>query len=177
LAFLLHTLHNEDNGNIREQNKNNQYYINSGEEQAKTSKEEMLIYFGNEFLPKFNSYISKKFLGLMKTKNICGICKINTYSFDSSFFITFDLEKILIVGQNMMVGGLDIQKCFYFQNNYNKMTEKYCSKCLQRTNHIEFKQFYSCPELLIIYIHVIILDLKHMTKWSNLLILILRICI
>ena len=152
LAFLLHTLHNEDNGNIREQNKNNQYYINSGEEQAKTSKEEMLIYFGNEFLPQFNSYISKKFLGLMKTKNICGICKINTYSFDSSFFITFDLEKILTVGQNIMVGGLDIQKCFYFQNNYNKMTEKYCSKCLQRTNHIEFKQFYSCPELLIIYI-------------------------
>ena len=152
LAFLLHKLHNEDNKNISGQNMNNQYYMISGEELAKTSKEEMLIYFGNEFLPKFNSYISNKFLGLMKIKNICCICNINTYSFNSSFFVTFDLEKILNAGQNMLVGGLDIQKCFYFQNNYNKITEKYCSKCLQRTNHAEFKQFYSVPELLVISI-------------------------
>ncbi len=150
LAFLLHQMHNETNDNKTQNNILNQYYMNSGEEKAKTSKEEMLINFCNEFLPKFTSFISQKFLGLMKITNICGTCQINTFSFSGSFFVTFDLEKIL--NQNMMGGQLDIENFFYLQNNYNNITERYCIKCLARTNHSQYKQFYTVPEFLIISI-------------------------
>mgnify|MGYP002868340296 CR=1 FL=1 len=150
LAFLLHQMHNETKDNKTQNNMLNQYYINSGEEKAKTSKEEMLINFCNEFLPKLNSFISQKFLGLMKITNVCSMCQICTYSFSGSFFVTFDLEKIL--NQNMMNGPLDIENFFYLQNSYNNVTERYCIKCLARTNHSQYKQFYSIPDFLIISI-------------------------
>ena len=55
----------------------------------------MLLNFINEFLPKFNSFVSKQFLGLTKISDICNQCQMKTYSFGSYFFATFDLESIL----------------------------------------------------------------------------------
>ena len=149
LAFLIHQMHKEINDKINHNNILNQHYINSGEEKVKTSQEEMLVIFGKKFLPKFNSFLSRKFLGLMKSTNICVICNIQTFSFIGTFFVTFDLEKIL--NQNMMNGPLAIEQCFYSQNNYNKLIQKYCMKCLTQTNHRNNKLFYSAPELLIIF--------------------------
>jgi serine/threonine protein kinase len=150
LAFLIHKLHNEINDNMVQYNRKNKYYMNSGEEKAKTSNTEMLINYGNEFLNKFNSYISKKFLGLMKITDICNVCKIMTFSFSSYLFATFDLEKF--INQNMISGVIDIEKCFFIQNNFKKMNEKYCLKCLSLTSHSQFKYFYSVPDFLIISI-------------------------
>ena len=150
LAFLIHKLHNEMNDYVAQNNKNNQYYMNSGEEKAKTSNTEMLINYGNEFLHKFNSYISKKFLGLMKITDICSACNIRTFSFSSYLFVTFDLEKFK--NQNMINGDLDIEQCFLIQSNYKKSNEKYCIKCLAQKNHSQFKTFYTVPDYLIISI-------------------------
>ena len=150
LAFLIHKLHNEINDNVAQYNRKNKYYMNSGEEKAKTSNTEMLINYGNEFLTKFNSVISKKFLGLIKITDICNVCKIMTFSFSSYLFATFDLEKF--INQNMISGAIDIEKCFFIQNNFKKMNEKYCIKCLSPTSHSQFKNFYSVPDFLIISI-------------------------
>ena len=149
-SFLIQQLHNESNGGVSHNNKLNQYFINSGEEKAKTSQSEMLISFGNEFLSKFNSYISHKFLGLMKITDVCSYCNIMTYSFSSTFLISFDLEHIL--NQNMNDGWINIEKCIYYQNNFKNVKEKYCIKCLAQTNHSQFKQFYSMPDFLAISI-------------------------
>lgn len=146
LAFLIHQMHNEINDNISQNRIMNQHYINSGEEIVKVSKEEMLYIFTNKLLPKFNSYISRKLLGFMKTTNICSMCNIKTYSFIGTFLISFDLEKM----QKVMNVPLDIEKCFYFQNNYKNLIQKFCTKCLTQTNQAQFKQFYSAPDLLII---------------------------
>ena len=150
LVFIIHKLHNEINDNVAQYNRSNKYYMNSGEEKAKTSNTEMLINYGNEFLNKFNSFISKKFLGLMKITNICNVCKIMTFSFSSYLFATFDLEKF--INQSMISGTIDIEKCFFIQNNIKKMEEKYCLKCLSLTSHSQFKYFYSVPDFLIVSI-------------------------
>ena len=146
LAFLIHQMHSEINDNISQNRIMNQHYINSGEEIVRVSKEEMLYIFTNKLLPKFNSYISRKLLGFMKTTNICSMCNIKTYSFIGTFLISFDLEKM----QKVMNVPLDIEKCFYFQNNYKNLIQKFCTKCLTQTNQAQFKQFYSAPDLLII---------------------------
>ena len=146
LAFLIHQMHSEINDKISQNSLTNRHYINSGEEKAKSSQEEMLYIFGNKLLPKFNSYICRKLHGLTKTTNICSICNMRTFSFIGTLFISFDLEKI----QKMFNGPLDIEKCFYIQNNYNNLIQKFCIKCLTQTNHSQFKTFYSAPDLLII---------------------------
>ena len=149
LAFLIQKLHNEIN--VTQQNNNiNQYYMKSGEEKVKTNDTEMLIYFGNEFFTKFNSEISKKFLGLIKNIYRCPFCNIITYSFSSCLFFTFDLETFK--NQNMLQGQLNIEKCFNLQKNISEIGQKYCIKCLTRTNHSQFKNVYSLPDYMIISI-------------------------
>ena len=150
LAFLLHKLHNEINDVVAQKDKTNQYFMKSGEEKAKTSDTEMLINFGNEFFTKFNSFISKKFLGLIKNVYICSACKLITFSFSSYLFFTFDLEKFK--NQNMLAGPLNIEKCFFMQNSNYIINQKYCNKCLTQTNHSQYKNIYSLPDYLIISI-------------------------
>ncbi len=147
-AFLIHKLHNELNDVVSQNNKMNQYFMNSGEEKAITSPSEMLISFGNEFLSKFNSFVSHKFLGLMKITEICSMCNLMTYSFNSYFLVPFDLEKLR--NQNMLAGPINLEQSFFIQNNSIKMNEKYCIKCLTQTNHNRYKQFYSVPDFLVI---------------------------
>ena len=149
LAFLINRLHNELNDNSYNETDLNKHCIVSGEQKAKTSKQEMLLNFINEFLPKFNSFVSKQFLGLTKISDICNQCQMKTYSFGSYFFATFDLESIL--AQNK-IPVLNIDQGFAFQNNYLKRISKFCQKCIMQTNHIEYKQFYSAPDFLIISI-------------------------
>ena len=149
LAFLINRLHNEMNNNSYNETNSNKHCILSGEQKAKTSKQEMLLNFVNELLPKFNSFISKQFLGLMKISNICRECQIKTYSFNSFFFATIDLETIL--NQNKLP-VLNIENGFQIQNNIMKNVNKYCLKCIMQTQHIEYKQFYSAPDFLILSI-------------------------
>ena len=149
LAFLINRLHNELNNSANNETTTNKHCIVSGEQKAKTSKQEMLLNFVNEFLPKFNSFVSKQFLGLMKISDICNECQIKTYTFNSFFFATFDLENIL--SQNKMP-VINIENGFQFQNNLVKYVNKFCQKCIAQTNHVEYKQFYSAPDFLIISI-------------------------
>ena len=149
LNFLLKQLHNEIKETVVERNRENNYFMISGEEEAKTSESEMLINFVNKCLPELNSYLSRKFFGLMKASKVCENCKMTTYSYNSFFFINFDLEKVL---DKAIFSHLDIPTIFKKYNSEEKPMENYCIKCLKHTNHKFLEQFYSVPDSLIICI-------------------------
>ena len=157
LAFLLEKLHDELSQLKEKQSENSedkkkessQYLIISGEEESKTSKLEMMLKFVNEFSSNFKSFITEEFLGLMKSINICQICKLRNYSFSNFFFVTFNLEKIL---KNDNISIIKLEEQFKKLNDFFKTDDIYCSRCLNKTEHNCFKQFYSLPNLLIISI-------------------------
>ena len=145
LAFLLRQLHQEMNlGNINWEDEKNNYYMKSGIEEALTNGIEMQLKFDNIFLTKLNSFISRKFVGLEERLYKCFVCQIETYSFAGYFYITLDLEKIT---------DPDIEKYFYYRNNTWITTEKYCPKCLMKTQHEEYKKYFTSPDYLIILIN------------------------
>ena len=142
-AFLVKELHFELNNSTYLSN-NNKHLLVSGEEISKISKVEMMIKFVNEILSKINSIISNELLGLINITNQCNACNIKTFSFNNYFFITINLEKIL--GNNYNVPQINLLDNLYFQN---EISELYCSKCLNKTMHTIFKNYYSFPNLLI----------------------------
>ena len=152
-AILIGKLHkelNQYNKNYKNKmNEEKKYLIISGEEECKTSKLEMMLKFVKEFSANFDSFISNSFLGYYKTKYICNTCKTGTYSFSSYFFVTFNLENIL---KNNNISTINIEEQFRTQNIFNQIKDKFCSKCLNKTEHNCFKQFYTVPQLLIISI-------------------------
>ena len=148
LAFLLRELHRELNAPQALYKKIDRHFIVSGEEKSKTSKVEMLFKFVNDYKGKFYSSISNLFLGLMKTTFFCNICHLKTYTFNSYFLITFDLEKILKNRPNIHILNLD--ESFENQNTTSKIKEINCNKCFNKTKHTCYKQFYTLPDLLVI---------------------------
>ena len=149
LACLLGQLHKELNTPQTEKEKAEKFLIISGEEEAKTSKIEMMLKFVNDMLNKFNSFVSHDFMGYMKLTNLCTECELKTYSFNSYFFVTFDLEKIL---KQKNISVVDISSCLDIQNKKQINQPIYCSKCLNRTNQVCLKQFYKLPNILVISI-------------------------
>ena len=104
----------------------------------------------NDLSAKFNSIISESFSGLINTTNRCEQCKILTYSFNSFYFVTFNLENIL--KNNNMLYELNIQEQFIKQKSIIKQKWLYCGKCLNNTVHSSIKGYYSLPQYLIISI-------------------------
>ena len=122
-----------------------------------SKKEDSYNYFINNFNENNNSIISNNFYGNMKTKTVCSICKLTTYSFTSFNFVTFNLDlvqKYLVKHnyQNLM-NQLNIYHCFMIQNdtliNINNFS-RFCRNCQQNQEHTERKQFYTFPRNLII---------------------------
>ena len=148
-AFLIKQLHKELNVPPYLKNKGNKHLIISGEEECRTSKVEVMLKFVNDIYDKFNSLLSNAFLGLMKLTNFCNECKIRTYSFSSFFFVTFNLENIFKTNNNSV---LNLEEQFVKQNKTFTPNLLYCSKCLNKTKHSCYKEFYSFPNLLIISI-------------------------
>ena len=145
LDFLLRQLHQELNlGNITWENEKNHYYMKSGLKEALTNEIEMLLNFDNKFLSKLNSFISRKFVGLEEICYKCFSCQIDTYSFAGYFYITLDLEKI---------SEPDIEKYFYYRKNTWSNAEKYCPKCLTKTQHMEYRKYFTSPDYLIVFIN------------------------
>ena len=145
LAFLLTKLHQEINlGNVTWEDEQNNYYMKSGLEDALTSKLEMLLNFENKLFSQLNSLISRKLVGILQKSFICNSCKIKTYSFGGYFYITLDLEKI---------SEPDIEKYFYYRKNTWSNAEKYCPKCLTKTQHAVNKKFFTSPDNLIVTIN------------------------
>ena len=98
-AFLLRQLHKELI-NLSETNEENikdniPHLIIAGEQAAKTTKKEVKFKYINDINQKFNSFIRNSFMGLMKQTNFCLDCRLKTYTFQSYFFVTFDIEKII----------------------------------------------------------------------------------
>ena len=148
LTFLLTKLHQEINlGNITWEDAQNNYYMKSGLEDALTSKLEMLLNFENKLFSQLNSLISRKLVGILQKSFICNSCKIKTYSFGGFFYITLDLEKIPNQYQ------INMENYFTYRNNSFNYAEKYCPKCLTKTQHAVNKKFFTSPDNLIVTIN------------------------
>ena len=148
LAFLLTKLHQEINfGNVTWEDEQNNYYMKSGLEDALTSKLEMLLNFENKLFSQLNSLISRKLVGILQKSFICNSCKIKTYSFGGYFYITLDLEKIPNQYQ------INMENYFTYRNNSFNYAEKYCPKCLTKTQHAVNKKFFTSPDNLIVTIN------------------------
>ena len=147
-AFFLKELHKELNNSKISSNKN-KHLIISGEKESKTSKVEVMLKYVSELYTKFNSIISNYFLGLNKITNFCNKCGIRTFSFKSFLFVTFNLEHIL---KKNKIYELNLQEQFIKQKYNNTEKWFFCSKCLQKTKHSIYKEYYSLPNLLIISI-------------------------
>jgi hypothetical protein len=147
-AYFIKELHKELN-NPQNIKNNNKHLIISGEEASKTSKLEVMLKFANDLSAKFNSIISESFSGLMNKTNRCEQCKILTYSFNSFYFVTFNLENIL---KNNNLYELNIQDQFIRQKNIITKSWLFCGKCLNKTVHSSIKEYYSLPQYLIISI-------------------------
>ena len=111
----------------------------------------MMLKFVNDLKNKFNSLISDSFLGLMKITNVCNECKIITFSFNSFFFVTFNLE-FLLKNNRMSESELNLAEQFINQKKFPTKNRLYCSKCLNKTLHRCNKEYYQLPNLLIISI-------------------------
>ena len=94
-AFLLRELHKELNSPQFSAKKSDRHFIISREEESMAHKLKVMLKFINDYIGELNSIISNNFLGLMKVTYFCHICKNKTYSVNSYFQVTFDLEKIL----------------------------------------------------------------------------------
>lgn len=148
-AFLIKEFHKELNQAQGENNKDN-YLIVSGEEKSKTNKIEVLLNYINDFYSKFNSKISKDFSGINKITKCCNSCKLRTFSFNTYFFITFNLEDILNNYNN--IEELNLKEQLINQRYFQTYNPLYCSKCVNKTIHSTFKELYSLPDLLVISI-------------------------
>ena len=88
----------------------------------------------------------------MKTKTVCEKCQTRTYTFESFYFIAFNLNLLQTKINNM--NQISIYDCFTFQNNtlmklpLNKLVN--CRKCQKLRPHLQRKQFYKFPKFLII---------------------------
>lgn len=122
------------------------HLINENEENIIKNEVEAETLFNN-YLKKYDSLIIKNFMGLMKQTNICNNCELKTYIFSSFFYATFDFEKI---SEKRNDANIDLEKTFkeniIFNNNL------YCNKCLQKVEHNCNKEYYSFPNLLVIFI-------------------------
>lgn len=150
LAFLMEKLHKEFNNVQRVNQANERKHIIEIDDEDKTNKDEMRFKFANNFKKKFNSVISNLFLGLMKTKKICNVCKMGSYSFNAFCIVTFEMEKIMEFARTPNI--LNIIDGFRYQKNHYSVNTLYCQKCIDKTPHNVFKQIYSMPYLLIISI-------------------------
>ena len=148
-AFLLRQLHKELSETNEEIIDNLPHLIIAGEQAAKTTKIEVKFKYINDINQKFNSFIRNSFMGLMKQTNFCLNCQLKTYTFQSYFFVTFDMEKIT---KKEKISEIDLEDCFYFQNTNFEKKNNYCNECLNKTGHQICKQFYLFPKLLIISI-------------------------
>ena len=109
-------------------------------------KNKSLSLFISYFQQNFTSMIAQFFVGFLKTKRICHICRDGYYSFHLFPYIEFDLDRI--------GNDFNLVNWFYTQNNFclilNTAHHVVCERCKCIQNHNEFKQFYMLPQNFII---------------------------
>ena len=117
-----------------------------------TNKNQTINIFLSYFKKNNSSIISDNFYGIMKTKTVCSKCKLTSYTFNSFYLVTFNLDLVnKKINQNNQTSVLD---CFVIQNstllnlNINKLIN--CRECKKARPHLQRKQFYRLPRFLIV---------------------------
>ena len=151
ITFLLEKMHRELNSekckNDEKFDNRGPHLIGFGEEIKKINETVMKFKFINDLLSKLDSPISNNLKGLIKMKNKCNACETITYLFNCYFIAVFDLKKIL---EKNNITSLDIKENLTKEISTEK--EIYCGKCLNKTKQENKQQYYSFPDILIIFI-------------------------
>ena len=140
LEFILDKIHSEFYQNIKESKNNlskkeNENNINIGKNEK----------FKKEFSEIFETIIGNNFSLIMKTFSQCKNCKNETKEYSHFFSLSFDLQKIKKINDNI----LNLIKC---QNDMTLIEERICYKCKKETVFQEKKMFHYFPYCLIIYL-------------------------
>ena len=151
ITFLLEKMHRELNSekckNDEKFDNRGPHLIGFGEEIKKINETVMKFKFINDLLSKLDSPISNNLKGLIKMKNKCEACNTITYQFNCYFIAVFDLKKIL---EENNISSLDIKE--NLKKEISTKKEIYCGKCLKKTKQENKQQYYSFPDILIIFI-------------------------
>ena len=150
IIFLVENLHKELNEKTSHNMNENQSYLIKRKED-KTNREDMTVNFFRYFKEHFNSIISKAFFGIMKNKNNCKSCKLETYSFNYFCLLNFDIDKLAPNGEKKLIKLSEFFKGLndgIFSSNLKN--EYFCTGCSKKTEHIIRKEFYYTPNSLII---------------------------
>ena len=123
------------------------------------SKEKAIINYQNNFIENYGSFISKNFVGVLKTKRMCKTKCKGLYSYYLYNFIELNLDYCM--NKDKSTGNLyyepDIENILDIQHNhcqYLSMQHNiFCSLCKWVRDQKEFKQFENFPKDLIFLIN------------------------
>ena len=152
INFLLKEINNEIK-KLNKQNINNNNNIQNEIYEKRNNKENSFeMYY--KWYDNFKTYLSENFFGTFKTKIFCLEKKLQEYSYNKFYSICFDVKGIL--GENHDKNKITIYDAFnYFNKKYIKLDlNKYnlIDDCKESNSHYEYKQFYSIPNHLIIFL-------------------------
>ena len=151
LDFLIKKLHSDLNTK-----NNNEIIINKNLNSQNES--DVLAAFLQDFANKNNSCISKTLYGIFKTTFYCHQCQNNFYNYDSYYYLSFNISKVLEHKINKFkkdVEDLDIMDCLdYFQRTETLLGDRgiFCPICGRNTESSSIKNIYSSRTVLIFYL-------------------------
>ena len=157
--FIIMTLHDELN-----MTKNQ--IINNNVHLDQTNMQIMYNSFIQNFRANENSEISRLFYAFNNNITKCHNCKVQSYNFQTYFFLIFPLEEIrkfkLSYNQynnfnNIMnINEVNIQDCFEYDRKITEMSGQnamYCNYCRRTTTSSNRTLLFTGPEILIIILN------------------------
>ena len=154
VQFLIMTLHSELN-----KAKNNNI-VNTIIDNDQRNKNLMFQIFCKDFTTGNMSFISDLFYAVNYNITQCGNrnCNIQSYNFQTYFFLVFPLEEVRIfkTQNNFNNNEVNIYDCFYYDQRINYLTGQnnmYCNYCRQTCPSSMRTILYTGPQILIIILN------------------------
>jgi len=154
VQFLIMTLHSELN-----KAKNNNI-VNTIINNDQRNKNLMFQIFCKDFTTGNISIISDLFYAVNYNITQCGNrnCNIQSYNFQTYFFLVFPLEEVRIfkTQNNFNNNEVNIYDCFYYDQRINYLTGQnnmYCNYCRQTCPSSMRTILYTGPQILIIILN------------------------
>ena len=162
MSFLLEKIHKEDiersSTTIIKGNQLNEQCLFSSIYRSvdKSNKQEMLNKLEEYMENNLNSVVSNLFLGCIKTKINCKVCKNTNYNFSPFCFVVFDLTKS--EGEktsfDLKKDGFDKERIERYIPNYILLKKEehhiFCESCLTEQDQLKFVIYYYLKDHLII---------------------------
>ena len=153
--FIIMTLHEELNKADKNNNISNNIFLDQ------TNQQLMLNNFVQNFISMNKSIISDLFYGTNCNITQCGGCGIQTFNYQTYFFLVFPLEEVRKFKYNNIFNNFNnnvvtIYDCFEYDRKFNIMygdNSMYCNYCKRNCNSSMCTLLTTCPEILILLLN------------------------